>query len=410
MVESFRRGYADVEVSLRWVSEDASHLERCWIPGMNLWRDILPEPLSRQVRHWRPGETIRHAFEAGELVPKRSGELVMSLPRNQLATTFGGHPVCLEAGRFAPRGVAAKALMVFPQDVRPMQVLSVSASRVTVDVNHPLAGRALELAMHRHRPQGEDRPQGGPCREVVDAVASGGPGMQALFEAPDSCLDGTPLKRPDSVKDAVFYESPRLVNHLDAEAERQVRALYGSLIPKGAAILDLMAGWDSHLPASLCPCRVMGLGMNEVELDLNPALGDWTLHDLNANPVLPFDDESFHAVVCTASVEYAIHPVALFQEVARVLKAGGPFILTFADRWFPPKVTQPWPRLHPFERMGLVLEYFRAAGGFTGYQTESRRGWPRPRDDAYFPRKKEADSLLAVWGKRASPRQAGKIP
>ncbi|VVS91485.1 methyltransferase domain-containing protein [Desulfoluna spongiiphila] len=393
-------GDADVEVILRWVSEDACHIERMFIPMMNFWRDIIPDALCRQMECWKAGETLRHAFEPGELLPVRSEALVKTLPRYQVSPPPASHPFGLAPGFFLPRGLASRALGVFPQDIRPMQVLGVTETQVTLDLNHPLAGLALDLGMRHYGVEESNRSMAGRCREVAEAVTGDGPGMQALFQAPDACVDGTPLQRPVGVDDSLFYASPRLVQHLDAEAERQVRALYGRLLCDNSDVLDLMASWDSHLPDSLSACRVTGLGMNGEELERNPLLTSRTLHDLNAQPVLPYDDKAFHAVVCTASVEYAIHPVALFNEVARILKPGGLFVLTFADRWFPPKVTQPWSDMHPFERMGLVLEYFRASGEFTEYHTESRRGWPRPPTDAYFPRKREADPLQAVWARR----------
>ena len=60
-----------------------------------------------------------------------------------------------------------------------------------------------------------------------------------------------------------------------------------------------------------------------------------------------------------------------------------------------------WTELHPFERMGLVLEYFRQTGQFNDLATESWRGWPRPEDDKYYPQRVLADPVYAVWGERA---------
>lgn len=51
--------------------------------------------------------------------------------------------------------------------------------------------------------------------------------------------------------------------------------------------------------------------------------------------------------------------------------------------------------LHPFERLGLALDYFRRSGGFTGFSTETARGWPRPEGGKY------ADLLYAVRGAAA---------
>jgi hypothetical protein len=45
------------------------------------------------------------------------------------------------------------------------------------------------------------------------------------------------------------------------------------------------------------------LGLNREELVKNPRLTDHVVHDLNVNPLLPFGDQEFEAVICTLSVE-----------------------------------------------------------------------------------------------------------
>ena len=54
--------------------------------------------------------------------------------------------------------------------------------------------------------------------------------------------------------------------------------------------------------------------------------------------------------------------------------------------------------LQPFERMGLVLEYFRQAGNFTALHSESLRGLPRPQKDKYAGQLAHSDPVFAVWG------------
>ena len=87
--------------------------------------------------------------------------------------------------------------------------------------------------------------------------------------------------------------------------------------------------------------------------------------------------------------------------MARVLAPGGIFIVTFSNRWFPPKAIQLWKELHPFERMGLVRELFSRAGGFERLETFSSQGWPRPDDDKYAGQMpfSEICALAAVFGK-----------
>jgi SAM-dependent methyltransferase len=165
-------------------------------------------------------------------------------------------------------------------------------------------------------------------------------------------------------------------------------------------VLDLMSSWVSHLDGIADSTRVSGLGMNAAELAGNPQLVDYAVLDINRETRLPYADGSFDVVVCSVSVEYLAFPFDVFAEVARVLKPGGQCIVTFSDRWFPPKVIGLWTELHPFERMGLVLEYFRRTRQFADMTTESWRGWPRPENDKYYPRRRTADPVFAVSGQR----------
>jgi SAM-dependent methyltransferase len=139
--------------------------------------------------------------------------------------------------------------------------------------------------------------------------------------------------------------------------------------------------------------------MNREELLNNRQASDILVHDLNANPALPFADATFDAVLCTVSIEYLVDPFAVFREAARVLHKDGLLLVSFSDRWFSPKVSSLWQELHDFERMGFVLELFLESGNFLDLQTFSRRGLPRPADDphAELP---YSDPVFLVWGRR----------
>ena len=140
--------------------------------------------------------------------------------------------------------------------------------------------------------------------------------------------------------------------------------------------------------------------MNKEELSQNSALTDFQIQDLNRQPSLDLADGHYDVVICTVSVEYLIWLVEIFREVARILRPGGYFIITFSNRWFPTKAIGLWPRLHEFERMGLVLDYFRSSRRFIDLQTCSLRGLPRPEQDKYYTRMHYSDPLYAVWGRR----------
>lgn len=133
----------------------------------------------------------------------------------------------------------------------------------------------------------------------------------------------------DRSPDSVFYSWPRFVTHIDEQAIAAVGGLYDELGIVGD-VLDLMGSWVSHFRTA--PARLTVLGMNAEELDANPSAAVTVVHDLNAEPRLPFADGWFDAVVCCVSVDYLTRPVEVFTDVAGVLRPGGPFACTFSNQ------------------------------------------------------------------------------
>jgi SAM-dependent methyltransferase len=242
---------------------------------------------------------------------------------------------------------------------------------------------------------GERLARAAPGEAVVVNAAAG-----ELVEAHDRALVKSVRREQYRPRSAVLAAlEPRVGRFYLRDFLHGVDDIYGG-DKRPMRVLDLMSGWVSHLPPGVKELDVTGLGLNRDELEENRALRERAVHDLNTDPRLPFGDAAFDAVICTASVEYLIQPLEVFGEVRRVLKPGAPFITTFSDRWFPTKVIDLWIELHPFERMGLVLECFRRAGGFEGLATESVRGLPRPADDKYAAELPKSDPVFAVWGRR----------
>lgn len=188
--------------------------------------------------------------------------------------------------------------------------------------------------------------------------------------------------RLDESDDDLFYARDRFVNHLDTVALHTVEQVISQLmVMEEPVILDLMASWNSHLPASLNPAKVVGLGLNRNELEGNPALTEWVIHDVNKEPRLPFTDNYFDAVINTVSVDYMTQPIEVFREVARVLKPGGLFRVIFSNRMFPQKATQIWRNSSEPERIVLVEEFFRQAGMCDTVSSFLSKGKSRPADD-----------------------------
>src|SRR5215212_7411106 len=167
--------------------------------------------------------------------------------------------------------------------------------------------------------------------------------------------------RADPGSDAAFYRPLRLVTHIDDGAIAAVGALYDELGIDGE-VLDLMSSWVSHFKEK--PRRLTVLGMNDDELAANPQAAARVVHDLNADPTLPFPDDSFDAAVCCVSIDYLVRPVEVFTDVARVVREGGPFVCTFSNRCFPTKAIRGWLHSSDAEHGEIVAEYFRRSGGF----------------------------------------------
>lgn len=172
------------------------------------------------------------------------------------------------------------------------------------------------------------------------------------------------FRRADESSDAAFYREPRFVTHIDDATIEALTHLYRDLIPPGAAVLDLMSSWVSHLPPDVTYARVSGLGMNEQELAGNPRLDDYVVHDLNREPELPYPDATFDVVVNAVSVQYLTRPVEVFASVGRVLRPGGTYLVACSHRMFPTKAVAVWQALAPDDRVRLVGSYFALAGGF----------------------------------------------
>jgi len=193
--------------------------------------------------------------------------------------------------------------------------------------------------------------------------------------------------RTDESRDDLFYASARLVEHIDARAIAEVERLHRERIAPNADVLDLMSSWVSHLPGDVEYKSVTGLGMNAVELARNPRLTRSVVHDLNANPRLPFDDASFDAAIVCVSIQYLTDPVAVLRELARVARPDATLVITFSNRCFPTKAVAIWQATDDRGHLALVSRYVTDAGGWTALETHASTG--------------RGDPLFAVTARRA---------
>lgn len=224
-------------------------------------------------------------------------------------------------------------------------------------------------------------------RPALDHTVPPGVSGEAIPSVGTRMIEFPPeaFRKMDPAPDADFYRDPRFVTHIDAAAIEAVTELYRREIPKGADLLDLMSSWVSHLPPEAKYGTVVGHGLNAAELARNPRLTRSLVQDLNANPLLPFDDEAFDAVLCCVSVQYQQRPIEVWREALRVTRPGGRAIVTFSNRCFPTKAVALWNATGDEDHLALVAAYLREAG------------WTDVRAADRSPSRR-SDPLLAVIG------------
>ena len=211
---------------------------------------------------------------------------------------------------------------------------------------------------------------------------------------PNTPLPADLFHRQDETPDAEFYHHPRFVTHIDDAAIAAVTQLYRDYFSSDAELLDLMSSWVSHLPPEIVYRRVVGLGMNRAELAANPRLAAFVVQDLNQQPTLPFANQEFDGAAICVSVDYLTQPVAVLRELARVLRAGSPLVITFSNRCFPSKAVAAWHALDDRGHLALVRQYLLAAGGWQAIELLDRSPAPG-----------RSDPLFAVVARAAAPAE-----
>jgi hypothetical protein len=312
-------------------------------------------------------------------IPGQASEEVREFP----VVMFDQAIAPLKRGRFYP----ARVLNTDEQLAAALfRVVELGSDYLRADFNHPLAGRKCKVEMET----GSGRGRGNANPEALLNWA----GMDTpLPDGEVDYSDSDAFARDDDAPDSVFYTMPRRVMHIDNVCAERITVFYRDHLRARDTVLDLMAGWHSHLAGHAGD--IIGLGMNAEEMADNPQLRSHMVHDLNATPRLALDDASFDVVVNTVSIEYLTQPLAVLKQAHRILKPGGKLLITFSNRFFPPKVIALWKQLHPVERLNWLAQLVHAAG-FSEIQTRVERGLERDTTDPYYPQLTEMDPLFGI--------------
>ncbi len=390
-------------IDVQWQDELATYKDSNFILKTNFWRDFYPAVFDYQIKRAELNQTLNINYAAGDLIENNySSSLIQTISIKKFNQYYSG-PIAIQptVGRFYPRGMIEGVADCFKMDNRPFRILSKTDDTLEIDLNHPLARYPIQVSATITDVFDANQQNGGRCNDIAETITTNGPGFQVpLASTPFDFSQGMPFSRKIEDDDAVFYDAIETIPVVDQAALEQLTLFYSKHLKDHSNILDLMAGPDSYIPEEVNDLDITGLGLKEKDLEANSALNQYTLHDLNKQPELPFDDQQFDAVICSFSVEYMTQPIKIFQQIARILKPGGVLLIGFSDRFFEKKAIGLWDDLHTFERMGIVLEYFRQAGEFEDLHTESIRGLIRHNNDPFINKNVFSCPMFMLSGKR----------
>lgn len=391
MAHIVQNSLATIYFTFIWKSSHATHIERYLAHNVSFTGDTLPLGIKSRMMGLHVGDSVTLDMDPSEVPTFKPGK-ILDMPRERFQPPLiHGRYIKPRIGRFYPKHHIENVPGTRPDSVTPFRVVANDRSGFKADLNHPMAGREVSIRAEVIE-IGDPADKANGLTRWSEVILSG-PGMEArLEETPTDYLGADPFKRDDESGDAEFYAKIHAGDFMDDRAVRNVQRVYGDLLKDGMKVLDLMAAKDSHLPVGVSDLTITGLGLNGGDMASNPALTDHVIHNLNEDPVLPFDENSFDAIICTGGVGYLVKPFEILEEAARILKPGGVIVFTFIDKWVEEKVIRVWTELYEFERMGLVTQYFVRSEMYDDLTTLSERGWLTEDGST------GSSPVFAVWG------------
>ena len=381
-----KKQFANIDFNLEWKSSAATHQDCSKAVYVDLKEDIFPGGLVKLISNLSIGESCEIKLHAKELLGEDySTERVISFPADLFETQFKNQFSPPNLYRFYPSAIAWQGLKTHEKDYTPFRLISKSDENLVADRNHPLAKYYVTITATKI--EEFNKPL---CNRTAinigKFIAAKGPGMQAPFEFGDPVFfDEYPYK--------VINNSKALKQSSSNNSREEIESVFLGLLPKFSKILELQCDDLSHLSSNYQTGLLVGIGHNEELLSKNERLDTYSVQDLNKDMVLPYEENSFDDAICSLSIDSLIDALAIMKEVARVVNKGGMFCIIFSDDYQSDQSIDLWKQLHPFEKMQLVLEYFRKTGLFSNLNTLSKRNFSQSTND-----KKASSNIYAVWG------------
>ncbi len=168
----------------------------------------------------------------------------------------------------------------------------------------------------------------------------------------------------DESDDSFFYAQPKFVYHLDSNFRNYLKDVYKEEIKANSVIIDLMSSWDSYLPLNQNYKKVIGHGLNKAELEKNKSLDRYWIQNFNISQVIPIENQSIDYCLMVAAWQYLQYPEKITEEISRILKSDGKFLISFSNRAFWTKAPNIWTNSSEEER----IDYIRSVLISNGFQ------------------------------------------
>jgi len=169
-------------------------------------------------------------------------------------------------------------------------------------------------------------------------------------------------EKVDISNDYIFYQKPRYVNHLSSSFRERLSRLYSEYLCNHHVVLDLMSSWISHLPTHTKYKKVIGHGMNELELRANNRLDSFWVQNFNEIQNIPLEDSSIDVALVVAGWQYLQYPEKVSLELSRILKSDSLLLISFTNRAFWTKSPNIWTYSSEDKRIDYVKNILSTNG------------------------------------------------
>jgi hypothetical protein len=341
-----------IRFSVTWALDGADHEDIFIGRRFNAVNDIFPAGMRQALEGKRTGQSVTLNYAPRHCIPRYRKSKVLTRTLDRLRKkTVHGDPIVPRLGRFYPQGHIDGLLDVYPDTLTPFRLTGLTYEEFTADCNHPLALVPVTFRAEIQYMERRDAGTYGSLTHWREKTCDWGPGMQARHRsAPtDFFVPGffDPVGQPDA---APAPPEP------DATARQNIAAVTARFIDPAMRVLDLAPGSP-------------------------PRTGD------------------FDGAVCHQRFETLADPVAVLEQAASRLPSGAPVVIAFTEDFDPHLTVRGWTALHPFERMGLVLEFLRLAGLDRDAATVSlRNDWRAKDDHRFLETKGVSDPVYVVCG------------